>query len=278
MSTRMATRRRLDRDLEHELALVHRLELARVLRDAVEIRLADEGRDLRLFGSPRAPTLDAWRRDAVQVLALAVLDRIELVPGTAVAHWLVREPFEWPTAENLATESLLLEDCDEGRLALGMAQLGARRPLEAVSTLVEARRRGVSPPNRWRVLAALASASEQSGAERLALEALSLALREPACAVGPRCATLVLALLHEREDLARRAARSLEVPRVASRNSAVVRLELGDFLDARGEPRPFAPRTPRLRALFEEWTRHRSLLGDVCRSLDREVGRSEDPL
>lgn len=258
-----------------ELRRVHRMELARALRRAAEIRLAHAGAAHRLFGARSALRRAGWLALVRDVIHLADLDGFRDPALVGLARWSERDPADWPEPTELATESLLLHDCEEGRVVLARAQLAGGRALAAVGTLAELRRRTAGGA-RWRVLAAFAGACHAGGAERLALEALDTATALAPCGSGPRCASLALALLAADAPRARAAADGLRSRSATSAWSRGIAGEVDRLARDRGEPRPWSPRDGDTEELVRQWSADAGLLGAACRALAGTLGSAED--
>jgi hypothetical protein len=262
------------RSAERELARVHRQEVARLLRAAAELRLGRGDRDPRLVAEAGHEVVLPWRwrKDAAFAVLGTLADGVEPIVVADLFPWLLRAPSEWPSALELASASLLGEDCQEGRLLLSRVHQVEGNLRDAAVVLSRALRRGVSSDNRWRVFSNLAALHEDCGGDRLALEALRVATRDERCSVAPRVSALFLALAMGDRCGASRAAATLRGTAVDDRELRAWCAHRVEYLRRRGESRPWSPPRREARRLFDAW--RRSDIGSVshvCRVLAGET-------
>lgn len=169
------------------LARVHRLEHARLLREAAHLGAngavepgppASSAVSAPLspwFPSDGAPELGRWTLDAMGELASCRLDGVELADSQVLLDCVGRDPLEWPSPVDLAEGALLAQDCVAGRLQLGRAALDQGRPRLALQTYANLLRRRAGARKRTLSFEGLGWAHRAMGADRLASGALEAA-------------------------------------------------------------------------------------------------------
>lgn len=151
---------------ERELARVHAVELAFLLRDAAMRRF-----DLGEFASghrllERSPMpIDAWRSAFDEELAMLDADGLVLEADVAGVVELCRaaDPVDWPISSDLAAAALRVQEHELGRVRLAQGLLADQRPAVAAVVARTILAREPSRAARALALEAAATAGELLG-------------------------------------------------------------------------------------------------------------------
>jgi hypothetical protein len=173
-----------------ELAIVHRRDQARLLREACGLACARSrlGR-LYVAGFEQAPRA-RWDHACAEEIECARADEFEVDP---MLPRLLALPEElWPRATALAEASLALQPCHDGRLDLARAKIADADPSGAIGDLCELLEDGPVPESRGAVLEALALALELEGDSRTSIACYGEASEQSRS--DPRICVALLAL------------------------------------------------------------------------------------
>jgi len=187
-------------DAVRELEAVHRLDQARLLRDASAIvsestplgRLYLRNRRSRRQGDVPASTFVEWReacREEIRAARqdAAVVDRSLLR--------LAERPFDrWPRGSQLALEALRIDRTQAGRLALARARVGEGAPLRAIEVLRNLLAEAPGEPLLQETLETLALACESAGETHRSLDWYEIAVISPGSDLAVVVSLLALAL------------------------------------------------------------------------------------
>lgn len=254
---------------ERELELVHRAELASLLRAAAGIRARQGELGGLLARSPGSvQPVESWRRSARSTLELARNDGLEL-PGLALVATLASQAVSrWPSAVRLARLALELLDGERARVTLGFALLAGGEPDRAARVFAQLLRAVPRPRRRGEILEGLAAAHADLGRLRLALGAFDQAADDPGSSVLSLVSALQLAFLVGDVARAGRAAARLDLlvdPASPEFSAALGRSR--SWMEVFSQGRPWRPRNetePLFRSLLLAPS---SPAGRVCRFL-----------
>jgi hypothetical protein len=221
-----------------ELAIVHRHDQARLLRDACALVCARSqlGR-LYVAGFEHAPRAH-WDRACAEEIESARADHFHVDP--TLPRLLALPSEHWPRATSLAEASLALQPCHAGRLDLARARIAEANASGAIDDLRQLLRDGPLPETRGAALEALALAFELEGDSRTSIACYGAAARQRHS--DPRICVSLLALslrVGDRSGIslaARRLERlDLTVPGSRRRFDRAMRAARGRARRARGD-------------------------------------------